>query len=102
MKKIKTLGTITICGRDYVVKTMSDRKLNENKQLLGCCNWKDCEIEIDDEMNKNVQKEVFVHEVVHAILSTGGHPHKDGMLDCIANGFYQLGVGDYLWKKIKK
>ena len=39
---------------------------------------------------------------IHVILVNNGCDHDEGLIESLSNGFHQLGVGEYLWKKANK
>jgi hypothetical protein len=47
-------------------------------------------------------EETLIHEVLHAIFYNTGLEHDEKQIEAISNGLFQLGIGDYLWKKSEK
>ena len=39
-----------------------------------------------------------IYDIKHWRPST----HKEGYIDALSNGLFQLGMGDYIWTKIQK
>ena len=94
---------LDIGGHEYKVKFMDGEKHGEgNKYLFGMNNPRTCEIFLDEKLVTSRRNETFLHEVIHAILVNTGCAHDEGLIETLANGFHQLGVGEYLWRKTGK
>ena len=94
--------TLDIGGHAYKIKGMKDETGESGKGfLLGKHDVKKCEIYLDKEMAHSRTMETFLHEVIHVILSNTGNDHDETLIDSLSNGFHQLGVGDYLWRRGK-
>jgi Zn-dependent peptidase ImmA (M78 family) len=86
---------IRVGGHDYnVVETNLDG-VREGKDLLGMHDVKANRIFIDENMTHSRKVETFMHEIIHVIYTNAG------AIDALSNGLLQLGVADYLWKKVK-
>ncbi len=91
---------IDIGGHSYSINYMDgDKEGSEGRYLLGLNDPRRCKIFLDESMARSRKTETFLHEVIHVILSNTGCEHNENTIDCLANGFHQLGVGDYLWRK---
>jgi hypothetical protein len=91
---------IEIGGHNYNIKYMDGEKEGtEGRFLLGLNNPRSCEIFLDNSMKRSRMVETFLHEVIHVILSNTGCKHDENTIDCLANGFHQLGLGEFLWRK---
>lgn len=92
---------IRVGGHDYnVVETNLDG-VREDKDLLGMHDVKANRIFIDENMTHSRKVETFMHEIIHVIYTNAGANHDEGAIDALSNGLLQLGVADYLWKKVK-
>ncbi len=82
-------------GYDFETRTYS------GKEVYGQTNYDRCLIEINSSMCKSVQPEILIHEVIHAIMfhSHHRHDHDESLVQAIACGLNQLGVGKYLMEK---
>jgi|TARA_R100001224_G_C3988897_1_gene138502 hypothetical protein len=88
-----------IGGHHYKVKLVDEMKV-EGGIVLGMHNTKECVINIDKEQTLSRKKETLIHETIHAILTNAGFAEQDEhYIDTLANGLFQLGVGDLLWEK---
>ena len=79
-----------------------EKEGKDNKYLFGMNNPRTNEIYLDEKLATSRRNETFLHEVIHAVLVNNGCNHDEGMIETLANGFHQLGVGEYLWKKTNK
>ena len=89
-----------IGGHQYRVNLVSEMKVDGNT-ILGMHDTKTCTINIDKDQTLSRKKETLIHETIHAILTNAGFAEQDEhYIDTLANGFLQLGVGDFLWKNV--
>ena len=94
---------IAIGGHDYTVNLVDSKTTSDGKMLLGNHDARTCTINLDREMSTTRTRETFLHEVIHVILTNAGmQSHDEVVIDATANGLLQLGVGEFLWKKLKK
>jgi len=93
---------LNIGGHTYKIKVARGLESEDGRMLLGYHDARVAEIVLDKEMIQSRKVETMLHEVLHVILTNTGNKHDEGMIDSIANGLHQLGVGDYLWKKAKR
>ena len=92
-----------IGGHNYNVNLVESKTTSDGKMLLGHHDTRTCTINLDGGMSKTRTQETFLHEIVHVILTNAGmQDHDETMIDATANGLLQLGVGEFLWKKLKK
>ena len=88
-----------IGGHNYKINFVDEMKV-EGGSIMGVHNCRDCTINIDKELTQSRKKETLIHEILHAVLTNAGFQEQDEhYIDTIANGLFQLGVGDFLWKK---
>ena len=88
---------LDIGGHEYKVKMMDgDKNASDGKLLFGLNNPRTCEIFLDEKLVTSRRNETFLHEVIHVILVNTGCDHDEGLIESLANGFHQLGVGEYL------
>ena len=93
---------IVIGGHDYRIIFTDLQHLDETKEFYGRHEVKDNIIYINQNIEESRQKETLIHEILHALHFNYGLEHKEGYIDALSNGLFQLGMGEYLWKKIKK
>jgi len=99
----KEMRRIEIGGHDYRVRFMDGEKSgSENRYLFGMNNPRTCEIFLDEKLVTSRRNETFLHEVIHCILVNNGCEHDEGVIETLSNGFHQLGVGEFLWRKTEK
>ena len=93
---------LVIGGHNYdiVIKPLEHKE--RGKVLYGRHSVRENTILINEEVTHSRQVETLIHEVLHAIYFNCGLEHDERVIDSLSNGLYQLGVGDYLWKKTKK
>jgi len=85
---------------DIVLKNLTHE--DESKELYGRHEVKENIIYINDNIHKSRQQETLIHEILHAIHFNCGLPHNEQYIDAISKGLHQLGIGEYIWKKIQK
>tara|TARA_R100000234_G_scaffold33593_1_gene19747 strand:- start:344 stop:637 length:294 start_codon:yes stop_codon:yes gene_type:complete len=93
---------LNIGGHNYNIECLDLQHEDSSKELYGRHLVRNSEILINNKINKERQEETLIHEIIHAILVNAGHEHDEGIIDALSNGLFQLGVGDYLWKKAQK
>jgi Zn-dependent peptidase ImmA (M78 family) len=93
---------LDIGGHNYTVICENLTHEDSSKELYGRHLVKHSQILINNQIDDSRQKETLIHEILHAVLVNAGHDHDEGLIDAISNGFHQLGVGEYLWKKAQK
>tara|TARA_R100000808_G_scaffold9913_1_gene26908 strand:+ start:24391 stop:24702 length:312 start_codon:yes stop_codon:yes gene_type:complete len=92
---------LVIGGHDYDIVEMRDQT-KDGKDLLGLHDPKLNTISLDSDMANTRKHETLLHEIVHVILMNAGFSdHDESLIDAISNGFLQLGVGEFVWKKAK-
>lgn len=94
---------LSIGGHKYTIKERGEVLTENGKVLLGLHDARTCTIELDSGMNASRKEETLLHEIIHVMLTNGGfQDHSESMIDTIANGMLQLGVGSFVWKKAQK
>ncbi len=102
MRMSKTVKKqIKVGGHNYNVVEMNLSPNKDGKQLLGMHDVKENKIFIDESMTHTRKVETFMHEIIHVIYTNSGASHDEGAIDALSNGLLQLGVADYLWKKVQ-
>jgi len=99
---MKNIGYLDIGGHNYEITEEELVSPKADRELYGRHEVITSKIRINKNISISRKKETLIHEVLHAVLMNGGHEHPEDIIDCISNGFFQLGVGDYLWKKSQK
>ena len=93
MKKLKKLKNKTmmlpINGHEYIIRFISGVKIS----------MRNCEIVLEHDMKDSKLLEVLIHEVLHGITHGSSLEMTETQVQVLANSLYQLGFGDYLWKK---
>tara|TARA_R100000995_G_scaffold10194_1_gene4244 strand:+ start:163 stop:492 length:330 start_codon:yes stop_codon:yes gene_type:complete len=93
---------IAIGGHEYEVIFTDLKHEDAAKELYGRHEVKDNIIYINNNIHESRQKETLIHEILHALHFNYGLQHKEGYIDALSNGLFQLGMGDYIWTKIRK
>lgn len=97
-----------IVGHNYKVKFIDklrgyevDTRTYSGNEVYGQTNYDKNAIELNSSMCKNLQEEVLVHEIIHAIIfhSHKRNDHDEAVIQAISNGLYRLGVGKFLMEK---
>lgn len=91
-----------IGGHDYTIVELPLEHEDNDKELYGRHLVRDNVILINQDINISRKKETLLHEVLHSIFFNYGLEHDERVIDSISNGLFQLGIGDYLWKKSQK
>ena len=60
---------------------------------------RNCDIILEHDMKDSKILEVLCHEVMHAITYGTSLEMTETQVQVVANNLYQLGFGEYLWKK---
>ena len=92
---------LNIGGHDYKIIELPLKHDDDDKELYGRHMVKENIIMINEDIHDSRKKETLLHEILHAVFYNYGLQHKEGLIDAISNGMFQLGVGGYLWKKRK-
>ena len=88
-----------IGGHQYKINLVGEMKV-KNGSIMGLHDCRTCTINIDKNLTESRQKETLIHEILHAVLTNAGFQEQDEhYIDTIANGLFQLGIGDFLWNK---
>lgn len=101
LPKNKTLN-LSINGHDYDIRFISGAKADfgsDDSEILGAISMRSCEIILEHSMKDSKILEVLCHEVMHAITYGTSLEMTETQVQVVANNLYQLGFGDYLWKK---
>ena len=96
------MSKFEIGGHTYKVNEVTLEKNDEGKSLLGMHDVKTNTILVDEGMTHSRKVERFMDEVIHVIYANTGCDHDERAIDALSNGLLQLGVADFLWKKVKK
>lgn len=94
-----------ICGHDYkvTIEFVDGMKREDDKMWFGQVTISTGKIILFPRAKRSVQEESLIHEVIHAIIAHGHSKSQvdEGVIQAIAGGLYQLGVGKFLWEKAK-
>ena len=81
-----------ICGVPFVIKQEKTNTFNEG--VLGEISLKESEIRIKEELSKELQDSVLIHEYLHGILDMNGYHNESSneqLINCLRNELYQAG-----------
>ena len=98
----KKVMELNIGGHDYKIIELPLKHDDDDKELYGRHMVKENIIMINEDIHDSRKKETLLHEILHAVFYNYGLQHKEGLIDAISNGMFQLGVGGYLWEKAQK
>lgn len=87
---MKIPNKLNIFGIEYSVNNVSEM---EGGDFLGKSWTKNCEIKIDKNLKQDRYEKVFFHELIHLILDEGSfcdESKNEQLVDCLANGLYQV------------
>ena len=93
---------LDIGGHEYTIQEKTLTSKDETKNLFGHHLIQDNVIFINKDIELSRKKETLIHEVLHAVFYNRGVTHDESLIETLSNGLYQLGIGEYLWKKAKK
>tara|TARA_B100000029_G_scaffold206875_1_gene204627 strand:+ start:522 stop:830 length:309 start_codon:yes stop_codon:yes gene_type:complete len=99
--KNKSMG-MNIGGHNYIIILEELCAGEQDKVLYGRHLVEDNIILINSKIEKSRQQETLIHEILHSIHYNCGLEHDERTIEAISNGLFQLGIGDYLWKKAQK
>ena len=106
MKKLKKIKNKTmklpINGHEYTIRFISGAKVDlgtDESEILGAISMRNCEIVLEHEMKDSKLLEVLIHEVLHGITHGTSLDMTETQVQVLSNSLYQLGFGEYLWKK---
>ena len=103
-KKMDNMG-LNLGGHQYsiVVDNLeNEERVKDGNILYGRHLVEHNIILINQDIEQSRKEETLIHEVLHAIYFNCGLKHEEKTIEAVSNGLFQLGVGDYLWKKAKK
>ena len=93
---------LNIGGHLYKIVELPLEHEDNDKELYGRHLVKDNIILINEGIEKSRKLETLIHEILHAICYTTGLEHDERQIEALSNGLFQLGIGEYLWKKSQK
>ena len=93
---------MNIGGHNYIIVLDELSSGEDNRVLYGRHLVEDNIILINSKIEKSRQQETLIHEILHSIHFNCGLEHDERTIEAISNGLFQLGIGDYLWKKAQK
>ena len=106
VKKLKKLKNKTmmlpINGHEFSIRFISGAIVAlgaMDSEILGAISMRNCEIVLEHDMKDSKLLEVLIHEVLHGITHGSSLEMTETQVQVLANSLYQLGFGDYLWKK---
>jgi len=93
---------LPINGHNYSIRFISGAKVDLgsiDSEILGAISMRNCEIVLEYDMKDSKLLEVLIHEVLHGITHGSSLDMTETQVQVLANILYQMGFGDYLWKK---
>jgi len=93
---------LNIGGHLYKIVELPLEHEDNDKELYGRHLVKDNIILINESIEKSRKLETLIHEILHAICYNTGLEHDERQIEALSNGLFQLGIGEYLWKKSQK
>jgi hypothetical protein len=103
LKKQKNkIMKLPINGHEYTVRFISGAKVDlgsTDSEILGAISMRNCEIVLEHNMKDSKLLEVLIHEVLHGITHGSSLEMTETQVQVLANSLYQMGFGEYLWKK---
>lgn len=94
-----------ICGHEYdvIIGTRGEYNREEDPFYFGTADHTRNIIHINPKSPRDRQEQTLIHEVIHCILSHCHDlgEHDERLVAAMANGFFQLGFGKYLWRIAK-
>ena len=82
---------VLVAGTVYNVESKPYVEFNDNANALGCCTYDKATIEVKSEMSEERVEEVFVHELMHAIMYEAGYDeHDEDLVNRSAKVLYQV------------
>lgn len=70
-------GKVRVAGIDYEVLKKPFVEINNNRSYRGKCESNLGIIELAEGMGKDVEEQIFIHELVHACLDQAGYDEHD-------------------------
>ena len=93
---------LNVGGHLYKIAELPLKHEDDTKELYGRHLVKENVILINSEIDISRKYETLVHEILHAICYNTWLEHDERQIDALSNGLFQLGIGEYLWKKSQK
>ena len=98
---------IEVAGITYAVEELPFIEINNNRNYMGMCSYDQTKIEVLTSISDDRKREVFVHELTHAIMNESGFgldeedgPHTEENVERIGKVLYQvLRDNDFSWFK---
>jgi Zn-dependent peptidase ImmA (M78 family) len=82
---------VKVAGITYKVSEKDYVEINVNKNCLGSCSYADSNIVILNSLSNTRKEQVFVHELVHAVLMEAGYDeHDEDMVNRIGIVLHQV------------
>tara|TARA_R100000458_G_C8021962_1_gene81296 strand:- start:59 stop:358 length:300 start_codon:yes stop_codon:yes gene_type:complete len=94
--------SLNLGGHQYKILVQELEAIEASKVLYGQHLVEHNIILINENIDQSRKEETLIHEVLHAIHYNTGLEHSERTIEAISNGLFQLGIGEYLWKKAQK
>lgn len=84
-------GKVKVAGVVYTVTEQEVIEINGNRNYQGACDCGQTEIQILSSLSESRKEQVFVHELVHAILNEAGYDeHDEELVTRFSIGLHQV------------
>ena len=94
LKSLEVPDKVVIGDRNYLVIPCDEPIIDKGEVCNGLIKYIDCEIDIDNHMNKQMQKHAFWHEVLHGIVHDRvidfNNDDEETIIDQLATGLLAL------------
>ena len=92
---------VKVAGIEYTVEQVSFVEIDGSRNYNGVCWYDQTKIELIDDISAERKKEVFVHEMLHAIFNEAGYDEQDeDMIVRVGKVLHQvLRDNDFNWLK---
>ena len=84
-------STVNVCGIDYDILQTEVIKAYEDRNNAGLCDYFEQVIKVLRDLPPQRKRQVFIHELVHAILNEAGiSDHEESLVESLTRVFYQV------------
>ncbi|MCR6096867.1 hypothetical protein HXA31_20490 [Salipaludibacillus agaradhaerens] len=94
-------STVKVGGVTYDIEFKEYIEINGDRNYSGCCDYQNTTIEICDDLSDERKREVYAHELMHAIFYESGYQEQDeDMINRLGLVFNQVLKDNYRKRKI--
>lgn len=93
------IGRVKVGGVTYAVEEKDIIEIDGNYNYVGSCTYSTTTISLSKRLSHERKKDVFVHELVHAIMNEAGYDdHEEELVTRISKVLFQvLRDNDFGW-----